>query len=318
MTFQMLAPLVAIAVALTACSGGGSPGASAGTALPKSTQQTSTGTLSVALPQVGVSSNARKAASSTRKPNYVSTSTTYATLWIDGSTTGNRVACNGQAGQCTINWTSTSGSHTFAVALDDSSSVSGGGYVLAENSLNFMLGAGSGNTLSMNLNGVVATVQFASENLLALGASDCGQGENCFDVFLYALDWDGNIITSPGGIDNGDLDISSTLVLSFGSSTGTNFLTTETSNGMLEDSNFNCPGDESVTQSMTLSAQTGYESGQTNGEVTSSQLATYSLNYPNQSNIALENWPTYNCLNGQISAVGPANGSITVTSHSHK
>ena len=50
------------------------------------------------------------------------------------------------------------------------------------------------------------------------------------------------------------------------------------------------------------------------GAESPAQLATYSLNYPSQANIPVNNWPTYTCSNGTIADLGPANGSVTVQS----
>ena len=51
------------------------------------------------------------------------------------------------------------------------------------------------------------------------------------------------------------------------------------------------------------------------GELTTAELASYNLTYPNQNSYTLIGWPAYSCINGQIYVSGPAQGSTTVQSH---
>jgi len=301
---RKLAPLAGACLILAACSGGGAVGTPASPIPPSTSVQNATGTLTIGVPQASTAANARK-------PAFVSASTTYATLWIDAGATGFRQACSSSA-TCTINWTSTSGSHTFSVEVDDSPAVAGGGTVLADASVSENLAAGFNALSPIALNGVAAQVALVAENADAAGSAPCvplGTGVNCYQGQWQVLDYDGNVIVPPGGFDNGGVCL-------------------DTTDGLEGFVAMSCTLSPSATPSFTLSCQSGatgtfgivagtYD-GTTYGAMSGAQLGSYNLAYPNSDALAVQNWPTYDCTNGTISATAPANGSVTVQSHLKK
>jgi hypothetical protein len=322
MILRTLAPCIASTVVLAACSGGGaSPNASTQT-VPNAAQQTATGTLTIGAAPSG-------STSSKRRPAYVSPSTKFATLWIDSNATGDREACsvaNGLAtGTCTINWVSTSGTHTFTVAVDDATSINGPGNILGDASVSETLQVGANSLANITLNGVVAQIGFVSEVESPAGAIACeslGQPtSNCYQGELAFEDADGNDIVYPGHYDqlaaclvqNGSLIISqgyacygpgpqagltypSFWIDCIAGATGTFTMGGESQDVLLGD-------DDDIPYG------TGY------GEVSPAQQATYSLSHPSQSAYVMDNWPSYSCADGTVTAVGPANGGVVVQTH---
>jgi hypothetical protein len=301
MILRTLAPLIAIAVALSACSAGGSTAASSPAILPGSAPQIATGTLAIGRTSAG-------AALTTRKPAYVSSATSFATLWIDANA-GNRVACSpGAAGTCSINWTSTSGAHTFVAEVDDSATFSGPGTVLAQFSASENLTAGSNELPNITLDGVAGWILLLSEQLFAPGSPTClaqiapAFGGNCFFGTFAVVDDSGNVITPPGNFANGGAcfaadpslaEITSQCTLPISSSISFAQACVPGANGT-----FNLAASAANPSASLLST---------------AQLAAYALSYPNQSVLTVR-WPAYSCTNGVIAAVGPANGSVTVQS----
>lgn len=310
-----LVPL-AMVLLLDACSGGaGSTSTPPLSAVSVASRQIATGTLTIGRPASGRANTART-------PAYVSASTTYATLWIDDSLTGTRAACSsGASSQCTINWTSTSGPHTFTVALDDSTSISGGGNVLADNSESITLTSGQNALPNLTLNGVVAELTYASETRYAAGNPACSAfefqdanaGLNCFIGALYVADADGNVISNTtdnaiGSFDNGGICVGQTNL--------TGYFYLPTVNG---DFCYSTIGDPTFTSGNETPFIATCSPGKTGtftahsfaynlppnlqpqaGEVAPEQLATYALVYPSQTYETL-NFPTYTCTAGSIS-----------------
>jgi hypothetical protein len=291
-----LAPLAGICILLAACSGGGAAGSSSTPLLPKSAQQSATGTLTIRF------SHARTAGR-VRKATYVSPSTTFVTLWIDGNTTGFRQACSPTASQCTLNWTSIAGAHTFTVAVDDGAAITGPGNILADSSQSETLEPGVNSIPTIILNGVAAQVTFISETLEAANSPTCdiySTSVNCFLIDYEFDDADGNQIVPPGNFD-GD---GACLV-----ATDAN-LTLVSTQCYTNPSGIDQSGIAICTPGTTGQFALGGESSDVNsgatgpfGEVSPSQLATYSLIYPTQSVYTTTNSPTYNCSNGTISTL---------------
>jgi hypothetical protein len=317
MILRTLAPLIASTVVLAGCSGGGGSSTNGSTqALPNATQA-ATGTLTIGAAPAGTASNKRR-------PAYVSPSTTFATLWIDGSTTGDRQACSpgagaGGTGTCTINWVSTSGAHTFTVAVDDATSINGPGNILADYSLDEVLQTGVNSLPNITLNGVVAQTAFVSETLYPAGNSNCGSASspNCFYGKFDYLDADGNAIVAPGNFDGGGACINPS------NTPGANYncLPFALSPGLNEEFGAICAPGENDTFTFvgaSYAATNPSEAGRYGinyGEVSPAQQATYSLVYPNQTSYVMNNWPTYSCVDGTIATVGPANGGVVVQKH---
>jgi len=313
LTVRYAAPLVALSLALSACSGGGGTGSAPTSALPASSQQVATGTLKIGMPATSGT------AAGARKPAYVSPATTYATLWIDSSTTGVRQACtpgggNGTSGQCTINWTSTAGTHAFNLEVDNSSSPSGPGAVLADNSFEENLTTGLNSLPNVILNAVPAGIDFIGET--DLGPNACpglNPGQNCFSGTFSIVDASGQNIVGPGDYDDFGVCAAPTSTVGF--------LAGTCSGIEIETSIYFTAGCVPAAPPGTFTFSVAPVEYQPNnlGELSSAQLASYGLTYPNQNALAVDNFPTYTCAaNGTISVAGPANGPITVESHAVK
>jgi hypothetical protein len=168
------------AVSLAACSGGGS---SPGVTAPQQSASTARGTLKLTYSHTKKAPNA----SGARKPAYVSPGYTHAALFIDSVAGG---SCS--AAGCDITFSTTAGTHNFAVEIDD------GKNILAEGSASYTLVGGDNTPLLQSnpviLNGVVYG--------WFLNASAAGTGS------IAVTDADGWFITSAvGNYDNGPLTI---------------------------------------------------------------------------------------------------------------
>lgn len=309
MMLHRLAPLLAITVMLTACSGGGS---AHNPALSTAQQgATASGTLTISL------SNNAGTASRSRKPAYISPSTTQATLFIDGSTSGFRTPCTFSAGGCTINWTSTSGTHTFSAEIDDGSA--SGGNVLAQGSESVTLAPGLNSVPNITLNGVPAQVYLLTEAICPSADSQCTLGSTLpsyVEGTYQLLDMDGNIITSPGQLLEGGICLSGGTNATVAAVSGSNVATPACSGASPGNAQFaiacyagsGSPTTGSVTMSASLADAPPLLS------LSAAQIAAYGLQFP--SSLTMPGWPaTYQCSNGTIAVSGPANGSVTIQSH---
>jgi hypothetical protein len=310
MTLRALVLLVGISITLAACSGGATSRVPSSASGGTQTQgATATGTLTFTVTQ--------KSTSRRRKPAYVSPSTLDATLFIDGAASGFRVSCSPASGSsgtgtCTINWTSTAGSHAFVAEVDD------GHTLLAEGAATYVVAAGSNATLApLTLNGVAGSVAMITSSV----SSSCsGSNPSCVSG-LYALaDADGNVIVTPGATyDNGPISVGSGAgsTASFtdgftGNASGVGGLAGPDASG--NDYRYTLACASGASGSFTL-AFTPHATAPPSGELTTSELSTYSLTYPSSA-IAV-NWPTFDCSSGTISiaAAAPAAGTIYVLSN---
>jgi virginiamycin B lyase len=279
------------------CSGGGTRGVSPVLIAPSVTtaQHNASGSLRVVMSRVG-------RAVSKRGPAYVSPSTLDATLFIDGTASGNRVPC-ASAG-CTINWTSNAGSHTFAVETDD------GHTVLAQGAATYVLTAGTNALGALTLSGVAAALALESETLSAHCA---GANPICYSGAYAVADADANLIALPGATyDNGPLTVASgtgstaTFAASFnGNTSGVGGLSGPDANG--NDYQFALACSPGVTGSFTL-AFAPQVTIPPASEVTAAELATYGLSYP--AAVSAQGWPAYACASGYIAARARS-GTIT-------
>jgi hypothetical protein len=296
MILRKLAPLAGVCVLLAACSGGGSSTTSPIPNRIASPQKSAAGTLTIGMPRVSTTGKRRK-------PDYVSPSTTFVTLWIDVNTSGFRQACSPAASQCTLDWTSTAGTHTFTVALDDGTAITGPGTILADYAQSETLNAGVNSIPTITLNGVAAQITFFSETFEAVNSPTCdiySTSVNCFLTDYEIDDADGNQIVPPGNFDGdgacvvaSDANLALVPVTCYTSPSGIDQSAIVICN----------PG---TTGSFTLGGESSdVNSGATApfGEVSPAQLATYSLAYPNQTAYTMSGWPTYTCSNGTISAI---------------
>jgi hypothetical protein len=184
MNLRTLVPVTLTAFALAACSGGSGGGSVVGSnSITPQSPALASGTLSVSLP-------VSNSASTARKPAFISSSTTNATLYING-TLSSRIGCTAT---CTFSWTSISGSQTFAAEIDD------GHNVLGEGSHAYTLNVGNNSALTaLTVNGVVSTMGGWSNPETAISTT----GES--GTFTIS-DFDSNAITNAGSslaFDNG-------------------------------------------------------------------------------------------------------------------
>jgi hypothetical protein len=292
---RMLAPLAGVCLMVAACSGGGSGDTPSIPIHTGSPQQSASGTMTIRVVRGEQHGTARRA-------TYVSSSSTFATLWIDGDASGFRSACSLSTEPCTISWESTYGPHTFAVALDDSSSFAGGGNVLAENSADEFLDVGTNDLPILTLNGVAAQVAFVSDTPHPAYDPACevfGVNVNCIDAQYATEDADGNLIQPPGNFDAGGACV-----------TPTNIAVPYITNVCYTNPSGNdqglavlCASGATGTFTYVAESSDAYsEQPGIFGEVSAAQLAFYSLIYPNQSAYGVSGFPTYTCSNGTISA----------------
>jgi len=311
---RLLVPLAVLAVAMNACSGGGASGASATPPLASAAPRSATGTLAVGTPASGASA-------ALRRPAYNSGATTFANLWIDGSPAATRVACpESSSDQCTINWTSTSGQHTFTVALDNSASISGGGTVLSDNSETVTLTAGANTLPVLTLNGVAAQIEFVQQSRYAAGNPACtsqeipgtNAGLNCYIGTYYVLDAayqfisDTSANSAVSSFDNGGVCVQHTNpsgLFYLSSASGSSCYSLVGVPGFTDGTPFiaTCvPGANGTFQALGEAQNVALNSSPQAGEVSAQQLATYALVYPNQT-YAMLFFPTYTCTAGTIS-----------------
>jgi hypothetical protein len=317
MTLHRLAALLAFNIALSACSGGGS----AGNPTTSSAQGApASGTLTISL------SNNAGTASRLRKPAYISPSTTQATLFIDSSTSGFRTPCTatGPSPTCAINWTSTSGTHTFSVEIDD------GITVLAEGSESVNLLPGTNTVPEINLNGLPAVVALVSEALCTTPTTQCTGGTTSgatsyIQGSFQIEDADGNVISTPGLLLQGGVCLSGggilfvdifqgqqTFVGAPCSSNSPTVMTFELEClSIVTDSSGVLAGFAPSTGTVTLSAD--WAGTAPLAPLSISQLNAVSVAYP--SGLTMVGWPTYTCASGAIAAAGSSNGTINVQSH---
>jgi len=145
-----------------------------------------TGTLTITGPNF--------ASSTARKPAYISTSTTHASLWINGGPI-NRIACTTT---CTFTWSAPAGSDDFQAEIDD------GTNVLAAGGHTYTIVAGANGDLGkLTVNGVANTLTF-TDNSPFTGTPDVLTGKGTFAIG----DWDSHPITTPGTFDNRSITLS--------------------------------------------------------------------------------------------------------------
>lgn len=309
MKLRSLIPMLAITT-LAACSGG-SNNATPNLATSASTSQGAKafGTLTINAPK---SSAQARAQSDSRTPKYVSTATTFATLWFDGSVTGSRVSCN-SAAPCTINWTSTSGPHTIIAELDDATSPTSGGNVLAMGGESVNLNVGANTLAALTLNGVPAGISLQNVTIDSATSSICENGQadgnNCAVVTFAVLDADGNAITTPGSFDDGGLNLLNTADLYLD---GGPYQPDAVGN----DYSIFIQCQDLAPSNSTFGFEFGNSIGSnglpSNEAISAQQLSNYSLTYA--TTLTFNNWVSYLCTNGQVSVSGPADGTITVQS----
>lgn len=199
MKLKTFGSILAAAVLLSACSGGGS-GNSAVPAHPQQAAGTARGTITFTYSR----SAAHKIASALKNPKYISAGTQYADVFINGIDVNSRVACApgntgsavvdgkarrmqdpGTTGACTLSWVAPAGTvvdgvtpANFALEVDDNE------FILAEGAKSVVLNPGE-NDFGMTLNGH-ADVAYIS------GAGDGSGG----DLTITVGDADGYVIAA--------------------------------------------------------------------------------------------------------------------------
>lgn len=144
---------------------------------------------------------------SVRRPDYVSTATAHAALFIDGGSTaaGSTTSCspsNGTGTGCTISWTANltvPASHVFAVEIDTGPSILPHNTVLAEGRGTYTIFPGTntlgtgGNGAPLSLNGVVNTYFY---NVNSCSGSSCSGVFTPADAASYSIFYAG-ALSSP-------------------------------------------------------------------------------------------------------------------------
>lgn len=320
---RIFVPLI-LTAGLAACSGGGSSAPTAPAITPplQSTSSiTATGTLTFVIP-------APHQAANSRRPDYVSPKTIHAALFIDGAVTpaGSVGAVNPSpspqdntmqpadqgtpcSSTCTIHWSTTAGQHTFAVEIDgdvcQSASivcVESPDNIFAEGKTVATIAAGSGNVVDITLDGVAggagwwADTSSTSSSILGTFAVD---------------DADDDLITTPGGFDNGPVTLSVDGSLTTGSATvtippnGGSSLTAPDSSGNDYPFTVSCSSSPAANGTFTIDVATGNPSG----DITDAELLANGLRY--YAGIAgpfYLSFPTYSCTNGVIADTGGGTG----------
>jgi hypothetical protein len=301
--------LLAVIVTLAACSGGGaggsSPAAPSGV-VPSNGGSAATGasgTLSIALNAASATTSSTK-----RSPAYVSPGTTFATLFIDGATTGQRQACNATT-PCTFNWTSTSGQHTFAIETDSSPSIAGGGSILSEGQQTYTLNPGTNALGTLTLDGVPGQEIFENEALVSAVNPNCATGAlgECYVGTYGIADEQGNIIKPPGNLTVAPVPAPSS---PSANSVETDFPTVPTApdaNGTDYVFSVSCLllGNFAVS----IQADIYGPPFVLSPYIVAAQRTAYNLQAPTLIPV---NWPQYECENGTPSASGPSSGTVTV------
>lgn len=285
MYLKTVLPLVAASMVLTACGGGGSNG----TASSAQPQSAAYGSLTFTTSQAVIASNLRK-------PRYVSPSTKHATLIVD-QTTGFQVSCttgSTTTGTCTIPWTSTSGSHNFAVEIDDST------WALAEAQANYVLTPGPNTLAPLVLNAVAANAVFAIPT--------CSNNTNSCSGTYAIVDVDGDMIVAPGTFDNAPIQM----------------LSSATSVGTISASSLSAPdslGNDYTYTAACVAAASGtfaptFSTGTGNHGFSPTFLGDLSLRYPSAQNDTQFFGGTtgfgliFTCTNGAISANSSGNLNV--------
>jgi hypothetical protein len=158
MRFFIVLPIIAATFVLGACSAGSSSSPD----MPAQNAQTVTGTLAIGFPPT-------VAASSARKPAYVSSATQKAYVFINGgaspansTTTCTGTTTTGTGTFCTLSWSASlpvPGSYFFAVDTTDSA-----GNVLATGGATYAIVSGVNTLATLTLNGVAAKASFATSS----------------------------------------------------------------------------------------------------------------------------------------------------------
>jgi hypothetical protein len=202
---------IAALVAVSACSSHGAP------ALPQvapkpATTGTGGATLSIVVPRASEVT----AASSSRRPQYVSPSSAQLQVAVNGGTpatyglTPSSPGCNtATAGlTCTFTVAAAPGNDTFALTLTD-----GAGVVLSRNIINATLTAGASTPIDVTLAGVPVSVRAVPGHNAAIEGSGTPAyhipGLLSQPIELQALDADGNVIIGPGAPTIGAPTVSS-------------------------------------------------------------------------------------------------------------
>jgi hypothetical protein len=284
-------PLILIATAMLAgCAGGGgtsgAPPAQAG--LPASGLLTITGPPSTS--------------SLARRPQFISSATAHAAIFIDSVTTAAGTSTSCSSG-CVIPYTTTAGTHTLRAEIDNSSHV-----VLGEGTTGAQtIVAGSGNNFTMTVNGAAAEFTWIANT----GSSPASPAQPTSITANWAVaDSSAVVITdAPGSatFDGGTITFGVT-VSGLTGSTPTFTPTTLTH----PDASGN---DYSFTASCNGATGTGTfsvtaTSGAGSGDVLPAQLAGLSpaVTYPS-STLSVTPVHTYTCANGVIS---DSSGNVTL------
>jgi hypothetical protein len=282
---RTMPPLLLAAALLAACSGGGGGGATISPQVQSGSP--ASGTLTIAGPGSGASSLARQ-------PEYISSATAHAALFIDAVTTAAGSSSSCTTG-CTIPFTTMSGTHTLSAEIDNGSHV-----VLAEGTTGPQtIVAGPGNNFTITLNGAAAQFSWVANT----GSAPASPAQPTSITANWAVaDASGVDITNApvaATFDGGTITFAVSIVSGLTGSSPTFTPTTLThpdANG----------GDYSFTASCNGATGTGTfnvtaTSGAGSGDVGAAQLAALApaVTYPSSTLTVTPH--TYTCTNGVIS-----------------
>lgn len=276
---------------LAGCAGGGG----SSSVPPPQTAVPASGVLTITGPQ--------STSSRARRPQFISSATAHAAVFIDNVTTaaGSSTSCSTG---CVIPYTTTSGTHTLSAEIDNSSHV-----VLAEGTSGPQtIVAGSGNNFTMTLNGAAGEFTWVANT----GSSPASPAQPTSITANWAVaDSSGVLITNaPTGsaaFDGGTI----TFAVTVSGLTGNTPTFTPTTLAHPDASG----NDYSFTASCNGATGTGTfsvaaTSGAGSGDVLPAQLAGLSpaVTYPSSS-LAVTPAHTYTCAGGVIS---DSSGSVTL------
>jgi hypothetical protein len=291
MNLRTNASVILAAALLAGCAGGGGS-----TNTPSPTGASASGILTITGPQTP--------ASSARKPQFISSATAHAAVFVDSVTAavGSSTTCTSG---CTIAYSTSAGTHTLSAEIDNSSHV-----VLAEGTTGpRTIVAGPGNNFTITLNGAAAQFSWVANT----GSSPAAPAQPTSVTANWAVaDSSGVLITNaPTGtatFDGGTITFAAVIVsgltggpptfvpttLAHPDANGNDYSFTASCNGATGTGNFN------VTAT----------SGAGSGDVLPAQLAGLSpaVTYPS-STLTVTPTHTYTCTSGVIS---DSTGNVTL------
>jgi hypothetical protein len=329
MNLRFLSLCAGSALAFAACSNGGASNALPAPSSGATTQQVS-GTIAI-----GLNGATNTTSSGRARPAYVSSSTTHAYVFINGSAAPNNASSSCTSGSgttgagtfCTINWTANlavPGSYTFAVETDNGSSV------LAEGAATYTIVAGSNTLSALTLNGVAAEANFTTSSCSAASVQPgtCNGTVTLLDAAGNTIEYTGTSVVPTVGnspstgtvFDDGNVTFSGStpngLVIGSAQSSGGNTFSTYASNVLTVGGVINAAGAYNLQVQCATASTSGVIGIAIGGgaspshDVTAAELTSENPAPSYPSSIAtVATAPSYTCTTGVISS---ATGTLPV------